>query len=73
MRPQGAYVEGEQVIIVLCTMFLVSFSINISIFHGWIPSGQTLYMPSCSVVHVIPNKGFCEQKEVADNSARPLE
>ena len=35
MRSQGACFEGdfEEGIIVLCTMFLVSSSINISIFH----------------------------------------
>ena len=41
VRSQGAYLEGDWGIIILCTMFLVSSSINVSIFHGWIPSGQT--------------------------------
>ena len=31
---QGAYLEGGWGIIVLCTMFLVSSSIDVSIFHG---------------------------------------
>ena len=33
VRSQGAYFEGDWVIIVLCAMFLVSSSINISTFH----------------------------------------
>ena len=33
VRWQGAYFEGDWDIIVLCTVFLVSFSINVSIFH----------------------------------------
>ena len=33
VRPQGAYFEGDWSVIVLCTMFLVSSSINVSIFH----------------------------------------
>ena len=33
VRSQGAYFEGDWGIIVLCTMFLVSPSINISVFH----------------------------------------
>ena len=33
VRSQGAYFEGDWGIIVLCTMFLVSSSINVSIFH----------------------------------------
>ena len=34
MSSQGASCEGDLGIIVLCTMFLVSFSINVSIFHS---------------------------------------
>ena len=33
MRSQGDYFEGDWGIIVLCTMFLVPSSINVSIFH----------------------------------------
>ena len=33
VRSQGAYFEGEWGVIVLCTMFLVSSSMNASIFH----------------------------------------
>ena len=33
VRSQGAYFEGDWGVIVLCTMFLVSSSINVSIFH----------------------------------------
>ena len=33
VRSQGAYFEWDWGIIVLCTMFLVSSSINVSIFH----------------------------------------
>ena len=33
VKSQGAYSEGDWGIIVLCTMFLVSSSINVSIFH----------------------------------------
>ena len=34
VRSQGSYFEGDWGIIFLCTMFLVSFSINVSIFHS---------------------------------------
>ena len=34
VRSQGAYFEGDWGIIVLCTMFLVSTSIDVSIFHS---------------------------------------
>ena len=33
MSSQGAHFEGDRGVIVLCTMFLVSSSINDSIFH----------------------------------------
>ena len=33
VRSQGAYFEGDWGIVVLCTMFLISSSINVSIFH----------------------------------------
>ena len=42
VRSQGAYFEGGQGIIVLCTMFLVSSSINVSIFHSvWLDTFWT--------------------------------
>ena len=34
VRSQGAYFEGDWGIIILCTMFLVSSSVNVSIFHS---------------------------------------
>ena len=54
VRPQGAYFEGDWGIIVLCTMSLVSSSINVSIFqlHGWIPSGQTSYICHISTTYM---------------------
>ena len=39
--------KGTQVSIRLCTMFLVSSSVDVSVFfilHGRIPSGQTSYI-----------------------------
>ena len=33
VRSQGAHFEGDWGVIVLCTMFLVSSSINVSVFH----------------------------------------
>ena len=43
VRSQGAYFEGDWDIIVLYAMFLVSSSINISIFHiSWTFSGQKI-------------------------------
>ena len=48
VRSQRAYFEGDWGIIVLCTMFLVSCVFNKCFYffmlHGWIPSGQTLYI-----------------------------
>ena len=41
VRSQGAHFEGDWGIIVLCTMFLVSYIFFIV--YGWIPSGQMLY------------------------------
>ena len=42
MRSQGAYYEGDTGVIVLCTVFLVSSSINVSIFHiTWLDSFWT--------------------------------
>ena len=49
VRSQGAYFEGDWGIIVLlqCFLYLVSSSINVSIFHiTWLPSGQTSYVCS---------------------------
>ena len=42
VRSQGAYLEGDWGIIVLCTMFLVSFSMTVSIFHSaWLDTFWT--------------------------------
>ena len=42
MRSQGAYFEGDWCIIVLCAMFLVSSSINVSNFHSvWLDTFWT--------------------------------
>ena len=44
VRSQGPSFEGDGGVIVLCTMFLVSSSINVFfIVCGWILSGQILY------------------------------
>ena len=55
VRSQGVYFEGDQSIIVLCTMFVVScIFFNKSLFfilHGWISSGQTLYTYMCVCVY----------------------
>ena len=46
VRSQGAYFDGDWGIIVLCTIFLVSSLINVSIFHiKWLDtSGQISYV-----------------------------
>ena len=42
MQSQDAYFEGDRGVIVLCTMFLVSSSINVSIFHiTWLDTSRT--------------------------------
>ena len=42
VRSQGAYLEGEWGVIILCTMFLVSSSINASNFHSiWLDTFWT--------------------------------
>ena len=41
VRSQSAYFEGDQDMIVLCTMFLVSSSINASIFITWLETFWT--------------------------------
>ena len=48
MRSQGAYFEGTEASLsyVQCFLYLVSSSINVSIFfilYSWTPSGRTLY------------------------------
>ena len=44
VRSQGAYFEGDWGILVLCTMFLVSSSINVSIFHiTWLDTLWTAF------------------------------
>ena len=45
VRSQGAYSEGDWDINVLCTMFLVSSSINVSIFHiTWLDTFWTHFV-----------------------------
>ena len=44
MRSQGAYFEGDRGIIVLCTVFLVSSSINVPIFSYYM-AGYLLHRP----------------------------
>ena len=46
VRSQGAYFEGDWGIIVLCTMFLVPFSINVSILQINYVAGYFLDGPS---------------------------
>ena len=46
VRSQGAYFKGDWGVIILCTMFLVSSSINVSIFHiTWLDNSR---QTSCS-------------------------
>ena len=54
VRSQRAYFEGDWGIIVLCTVFLVSSSINVSIFlvRGWILSVQTSHVVRKSICNV---------------------
>ena len=56
VRSQGVYFEGDWGIIVLCTMFLVSyiFLINVSIFHiAWLDTFWTdlVYIPLETLFH----------------------
>ena len=41
----GTYFKGTEASLsqVQCFLYLVSCSLNISIFHDWLPSGQTPY------------------------------
>ena len=49
VRSQGAGVEGDWGVIVLCTVFPVTPSINIfSTVRGWILSGPTSFVLLCS-------------------------
>ena len=50
VRSLGAYFEGDWGIIVLCTMFLVSSSINISIFSYYM-AGYLMDRPYTNVMH----------------------
>ena len=51
---QGAYFEGDWAVTVLCTMFLVSSSINVSIFHiTWIDTFWTYLMCVCVFVYLL--------------------
>ena len=57
VRSQGAYFEGDWAVIVLCTMVLVSSSINVSIFHiTWMDTFWTDLV--CASKHVFIFKCF---------------
>ena len=50
VRSQGAYFEGDWSIIVLCTMVLVSSSVNVSIFLiTWLDTFSTDFIYSCPI------------------------
>ena len=54
VRSQGAYFEWDSDVIVLCTMFLVSSSINVSIFHiTWLDTfwADLIYAVIGSFIH----------------------
>ena len=52
MRPQGAYFEGDRAVIVLCTVLLVSSSINVSIFPSpWLDTLWTGHFLFISHTH----------------------
>ena len=55
VRSQGAHFEGDWGIIVLYTMFPVSYIFfnKCLYFYGWIPSGQTLYMVQMTISRLI--------------------
>ena len=58
VRSLGAYFEGDWGTIVLCTMFLVSSSINVSIFHiTWLDNFWTgyiyIYIRMCVCVYIV--------------------
>ena len=54
VRSRGAYLEGDWGIIVLCTVFLVSSSINVSIFHiMWLDTVWTdLVCRECCLLNI---------------------
>ena len=61
VRSQGAYFEGDWGIIVLCTMYLVSSSITISIFHNtWLDTFWTdlLYVSIYSYICITFSLSF---------------
>ena len=64
VRSQGAYFEGDWGITVLHTMFLVSSSINVSIFHSaWLDTFWTVCPPSsCCYFQTITKKRKCFNK-----------
>ena len=63
VRSQGAYFEGDWGVIVLCTLFLVSSSINVSIFHTtWLDTFWTglVFHTSSSL---LPKRTVHKEKE----------
>ena len=74
VRSQGAYFEGDWGVIVLWTMFLVSSSINVSVFHiAWMDTFCTdsqfwLYPIVCSAIliehAIVAHEVFVKLKEV---------
>ena len=64
VRSQGAYFKGDWGIIVLCTLFLVSYiffkkGLYFLIVRGWILSGQTLYLTLATPLPGLNNLAFC--------------
>ena len=52
VRSQGAYFEGDRGVIILCTMFLVSSSVNVSIFHSiWLDTFWTDFICLCICIY----------------------
>ena len=59
VRSQGAYFEGDWGVIVLCTIFLVSSSINVSIFHiTWLDTFWTDLVYFLLLLQIFLNSWF---------------
>ena len=64
-RTQGAYFEGDWGVIVLSTMFLVSCSINLSIFHiTWLDTLWKAFVYSFQLVFWVPSDIFPEMESL---------
>ena len=62
VRSQGAYFEGDWGITVLCTIFLVSSSINIFIYHStWLDTFWTDLIRSVCLLFLSPSETPWEQ------------